>query len=179
MRKKLRLYEIEQGLSMINQTLLSDVDAILKDGEKDIDDNINGIMWLLGFNLFVLSAIVLFMYNVGVAPKLTVLLLFIAVFGQAIASVKWFGGELLKPLVIVGFTLGEFLLISCFSISDLNKTGKGRSISSKYNGACIATNLVKTSKNENGKEVIFFYFNSDQIDKAIEKVLVKEKCEHL
>lgn len=179
MRKKLRLYEIEQGLSMINQTLLSDVDAILKDGEKDIDDNINGIMWLLGFNLFVLSAIVLFMYNVGVAPKLTVILLFIAVFGQAIASIKWFGGELLKPLVIVGFTLGEFLLISCFSISDLNKTGKGRSISSKYNGACIATNLVKTSKNENGKEVIFFYFNSDQIDRAIEKVLVKEKCEHI
>lgn len=179
MKKRLKLYEIEQGLSMINQTLLSDVDAILKDGEREIDDNINGIMWLLGFNLFVLSAIVLFMYNVGVAPKLTVLLLFIAVFGQAIASVKWFGGELLKPLVIVGFTLGEFLLISCFSISDLNKTGKGRSISSKYNGACIATNLVKTSKNENGGEVIFFYFNSDQIDKAIEKVLVKEKCEHL
>lgn len=179
MRKRLRLYEIEQGLSMINQTLLSDVDAILKDGEKEIDDNITGIMWLLGFNLFVLSAIVLFMYNVGVAPKLTVLILFIAVFGQAIASIKWFGGELLKPLVIVGFTLGEFLLISCFSISDLNKTGKGRSISSKYNGACISTNLVKTSKNENGKEVIFFYFNSDQIDKAIEKVLVKEKCEHI
>lgn len=179
MRKKLRLYEIEQGLSMINQTLLSDVDAILKDGEKDIDDNINSVMWLLGFNLFVLSAIVLFMYNVGVAPKLTVLLLFIAVFGQAIASIKWFGGELLKPLVIVGFTLGEFLLISCFSISDLNQTGKGKSISSKYNGACIATNLVKTSKNENGKEVIFFYFNSDQIDKAIEKVLVKEKCQQL
>ena len=47
------------------------------------------------------------------------------------------------------------------------------------NGACIATNLVKTSKNENGQEVIFFYFNSDQIDKAIEKVLVKEKCEHI
>ena len=179
MRKKLRLYEIEQGLSMINQTLLSDVDAILKDGEKEIDDNITGIMWLLGFNLFVLSTIVLFMYNVGVAPKLTVLLLFIAVFGQAIASIKWFGGELLKPLVIVGFTLGEFLLISCFSISDLNKTGKGKSISSKYNGACIATNLVKTSKNENGQEVIFFYFNSDQIDRAIEKVLVKEKCEHI
>lgn len=179
MRKKLRLYEIEQGLSMINQTLLSDVDAILKDGEKDIDDNINGVMWLLGFNLFVLSAIVLFMYNVGVAPKLTVLILFIAVFGQAIASIKWFGGELLKPLVIVGFTLGEFLLISCFSISDLNKTGKGRSISSKYNGACIATNLVKTSKNENGKEVIFFYFNSDQIDRAIEKVLVKERCQQI
>ena len=164
---------------MIDNTLLSDVDAILKDGEKDIDDNINSVMWLLGFNLFVLSSIVLFMYNVGVAPKLTVLLLFIAVFGQAIASIKWFGGELLKPLVIVGFTLGEFLLISCFSISDLNKTGKGRSISSKYNGACIATNLVKTSKNENGGEVIFFYFNSDQIDKAIEKVLVKEKCEHI
>ena len=179
MRKKLRLYEIEQGLSMINQTLLSDVDAILKDGEKDIDDNINSVMWLLGFNLFVLSAIVLFMYNVGVAPKLTVLLLFIAVFGQAIASIKWFGGELLKPLVIVGFTLGEFLLISCFSISDLNKTGKGRSISSKYNGACIATNLVKTSKNENGGEVIFFYFNSDQIDRAIEKVLVKERCKQI
>jgi len=179
MRKKLRLYEIEQGLSMINQTLLSDVDAILKDGEKDIDDNINSVMWLLGFNLFVLSTIVLFMYNVGVAPKLTVLLLFIAVFGQAIASIKWFGGELLKPLVIVGFTLGEFLLISCFSISDLNKTGKGRSISSKYNGACISTNLVKTSKNENGKEVIFFYFNSDQIDKAIEKVLVKERCQQI
>lgn len=164
---------------MINQTLLSDVDAILKDGEKEIDDNINGIMWLLGFNLFVLSSIVLFMYNVGVAPKLTVLLLFIAVFGQAIASIKWFGGELLKPLVIVGFTLGEFLLISCISISDLNQTGKGKSISSKYDGACIATNLVKTSKNENGKEVIFFYFNSNQIDKAIEKVLVKERCEHL
>lgn len=164
---------------MINQTLLSDVDAILKDGEKDIDDNINSVMWLLGFNLFVLSTIVLFMYNVGVAPKLTVLLLFIAVFGQAIASIKWFGGELLKPLVIVGFTLGEFLLISCFSISDLNKTGKGRSISGKYNGACIATNLVKTSKNENGQEVIFFYFNSDQIDRAIEKVLVKERCQQI
>ena len=66
---------------MIDNTLLADVDAILKDGEKEIDDNITGIMWLLGFNLFVLSAIVLFMYNVGVAPKLTVLLLFIAVFG--------------------------------------------------------------------------------------------------
>ena len=164
---------------MINQTLLSDVDAILKDGEKEIDDNITGIMWLLGFNLFVLSSIVLFMYNVGVAPKLTVLLLFIAVFGQAIASIKWFGGELLKPLVIVGFTLGEFLLVSCFSISDLNQTGKGKSIASKYNGACIATNLVKTSKNENGKEVIFFYFNSDQIDRAIEKVLVKERCQQI
>lgn len=48
---------------MINQTLLSDVDAILKDGEKDIDDNINGVMWLLGFNLFVLSSIVLFMWT--------------------------------------------------------------------------------------------------------------------
>ena len=164
---------------MNNREIQAEVEAILKSAEKDIDDNINGIMWLLGFNLFVLSAIVLFMYNVGVAPKLTVLILFIAVFGQAIASIKWFGGELLKPLVIVGFTLGEFLLISCFSISDLNQTGKGRSISSKYNGACIATNLVKTSKNENGGEVIFFYFNSDQIDKAIEKVLVKEKCEHL
>lgn len=164
---------------MDNREIQAEVEAILKSAEKDIDDNINGVMWLLGFNLFVLSTIVLFMYNVGVAPKLTVLLLFIAVFGQAIASVKWFGGELLKPLVIVGFTLGEFLLISCFSISDLNNTGKGRSISSKYNGACISTNLVKTSKNENGKEVIFFYFNSDQIDKAIEKVLVKEKCEHL
>jgi hypothetical protein len=164
---------------MDNREIQAEVEAILKSADKDIDDNINGIMWLLGFNLFVLSAIVLFMYNVGVAPKLTVLILFIAVFGQAIASIKWFGGELLKPLVIVGFTLGEFLLISCFSISDLNKTGKGRSISSKYNGACIATNLVKTSKNENGGEVIFFYFNSDQIDKAIEKVLVKEKCEHL
>lgn len=164
---------------MIDQTLLSDVNAILKDGEKDIDDNINGIMWLLGFNLFVLSAIVLFMYNVGVAPKLTVVALFVAIFGQAIASMMWFGGELLKPLVIVGFTLGEFLLVSCFSISDLNQTGRGKSISSKYNGACIATNLVKTSKNENGQEVIFFYFNSDQIDKTIEKVLVKEKCEHL
>lgn len=164
---------------MDNREIQAEVEAILKSAEKDIDDNITGIMWLLGFNLFVLSTIVLFMYNVGVAPKLTVLLLFIAVFGQAIASIKWFGGELLKPLVIVGFTLGEFLLISCFSISDLNKTGKGKSISSKYNGACLATNLVKTSKNENGKEVIFFYFNSDQIDKAIEKVLVKEKCQQL
>lgn len=164
---------------MNNREIQAEVEAILKSAEKDIDDNINGVMWLLGFNLFVLSAIVLFMYNVGVAPKLTVVALFVAIFGQAIASIKWFGGELLKPLVIVGFTLGEFLLISCFSISDLNKTGKGRSISSKYNGACIATNLVKTSKNENGQEVIFFYFNSDQIDKAIEKVLVKEKCEHL
>jgi hypothetical protein len=164
---------------MDNREIQAEVEAILKSADKDIDDNINGIMWLLGFNLFVLSAIVLFMYNVGVAPKLTVLLLFIAVFGQAIASIKWFGGELLKPLVIVGFTLGEFLLISCFSISDLNKTGKGRSISSKYNGACISTNLVKTSKNENGKEVIFFYFNSDQIDKAIEKVLVKERCQQI
>jgi hypothetical protein len=164
---------------MDNREIQAEVEAILKSADKDIDDNINGIMWLLGFNLFVLSAIVLFMYNVGVAPKLTVVALFVAIFGQAIASMMWFGGELLKPLVIVGFTLGEFLLISCFSISDLNKTGKGRSISSKYNGACIATNLVKTSKNENGQEVIFFYFNSDQIDKAIEKVLVKEKCEHI
>lgn len=164
---------------MDNREIKAEVEAILKSAEKDIDDNINGVMWLLGFNLFVLSSIVLFMYNVGVAPKLTVVALFVAIFGQAIASMMWFGGELLKPLVIIGFTLGEFLLISCFSISDLNKTGKGRSISSKYNGACIATNLVKTSKNENGKEVIFFYFNSDQIDKAIEKVLVKEKCEHL
>ena len=164
---------------MDNREIQAEVEAILKSAEKDIDDNINGVMWLLGFNLFVLSSIVLFMYNVGVAPKLTVLLLFIAVFGQAIASIKWFGGELLKPLVIVGFTLGEFLLISCFSISDLNKTGKGKSIASKYNGACIATNLVKTSKNENGKEVIFFYFNSDQIDRAIEKVLVKERCQQI
>ena len=164
---------------MDNREIQAEVEAILKSAEKDIDDNITGIMWLLGFNLFVLSSIVLFMYNVGVAPKLTVVALFIAVFGQAIASIKWFGGELLKPLVIVGFTLGEFLLISCFSISDLNKTGKGRSISSKYNGACIATNLVKTSKNENGKEVIFFYFNSDQIDRAIEKVLVKERCQQI
>ena len=164
---------------MINREIQAEVEAILKSAEKDIDDNIAGIMWLLSFNLFVLSSIVLFMYNVGVAPKLTVLLLFIAVFGQAIASIKWFGGELLKPLVIVGFTLGEFLLISCFSISDLNQTGRGKSIASKYNGACIATNLVKTSKNENGQEVIFFYFNSDQIDRAIEKVLVKEKCEHI
>lgn len=164
---------------MDNREIQAEVEAILKSAEKDIDDNINGVMWLLSFNLFVLSAIVLFMYNVGVAPKLTVVALFVAIFGQAIASMMWFGGELLKPLVIIGFTLGEFLLVSCFSISDLNKTGKGRSISSKYNGACIATNLVKTSKNENGGEVIFFYFNSDQIDKAIEKVLVKEKCEHL
>jgi hypothetical protein len=164
---------------MDNREIQAEVEAILKSAEKDIDDNINGVMWLLGFNLFVLSSIVLFMYNVGVAPKLTVVALFVAIFGQAIASMMWFGGELLKPLVIIGFTLGEFLLISCFSISDLNKTGKGKSISSKYNGACIATNLVKTSKNENGGEVIFFYFNSDQIDRAIEKVLVKEKCEHL
>ena len=164
---------------MDNREIQAEVEAILKSAEKDIDDNINGVMWLLGFNLFVLSSIVLFMYNVGVAPKLTVVALFIAIFGQAIASIKWFGGELLKPLVIVGFTLGEFLLISCFSISDLNKTGKGRSISSKYNGACISTNLVKTSKNENGKEVIFFYFNSDQIDRAIEKVLVKERCQQI
>lgn len=164
---------------MDNREIQAEVEAILKSAEKDIDDNINGVMWLLGFNLFVLSAIVLFMYNVGVAPKLTVVALFVAIFGQALASMFWFGGELLKPLVIIGFTLGEFLLVSCFSISDLNKTGKGRSISSKYNGACIATNLVKTSKNENGQEVIFFYFNSDQIDRAIEKVLVKEKCEHI
>lgn len=164
---------------MDNREIQAEVEAILKSTEKDIDDNINGVMWLLGFNLFVLSSIVLFMYNVGVAPKLTVVALFIAIFGQAIASMMWFGGELLKPLVIIGFTLGEFLLVSCFSISDLNKTGKGRSISSKYNGACISTNLVKTSKNENGQEVIFFYFNSDQIDRAIEKVLVKEKCEHI
>lgn len=164
---------------MDNREIQAEVEAILKSAEKDIDDNITSVMWLITFNFFSMISIFTFMYNVGVAPKLTVLLLFIAVFGQAIASIKWFGGELLKPLVIVGFTLGEFLLISCFSISDLNKTGKGRSISSKYNGACIATNLVKTSKNENGKEVIFFYFNSDQIDKAIEKVLVKERCEHL
>lgn len=164
---------------MDNREIQAEVEAILKSAEKDINDNINGVMWLLGFNLFVLSSIVLFMYNVGVAPKLTVILLFIAVFGQAIASIKWFGGELLKPLVIIGFTLGEFLLVSCFSISDLNQTGKGKSIASKYNGACIATNLVKTSKNENGKEVIFFYFNSDQIDRAIEKVLVKERCQQI
>lgn len=164
---------------MDNREIQAEVEAILKSAEKDIDDNINGVMWLLGFNLFVLSSIVLFMYNVGVAPKLTVVALFVAIFGQAIASMMWFGGELLKPLVIIGFTLGEFLLVSCFSISDLNKTGKGRSISSKYNGACIATNLVKTSKNENGKEVIFFYFNSDQIDRAIEKVLVKERCQQI
>ena len=166
-------------IKMDNREIQAEVEAILKSAEKDIDDNINGVMWLLGFNLFVLSSIVLFMYNVGVAPKLTVVLLFIAIFGQALASMFWFGGELLKPLVIIGFTLGEFLLVSCFSISDLNQTGKGKSIASKYNGACIATNLVKTSKNENGQEVIFFYFNSDQIDKAIEKVLVKEKCEHI
>lgn len=166
-------------IKMNNREIQAEVEAILKSAEKDIDDNINGVMWLLGFNLFVLSSIVLFMYNVGVAPKLTVVLLFIAIFGQAIASMFWFGGELLKPLVIIGFTLGEFLLVSCFSISDLNQTGKGRSISSKYNGACIATNLVKTSKNENGKEVIFFYFNSDQIDRAIEKVLVKERCQQI
>ena len=166
-------------IKMDNREIQAEVEAILKSAEKDIDDNINGVMWLLGFNLFVLSSIVLFMYNVGVAPKLTVVALFVAIFGQAIASMMWFGGELLKPLVIIGFTLGEFLLVSCFSISDLNKTGKGKSISSKYNGACIATNLVKTSKNENGQEVIFFYFNSDQIDRAIEKVLVKEKCEHI
>ena len=164
---------------MDNREIQAEVEAILKSAEKDIDDNINGVMWLLGFNLFVLSSIVLFMYNVGVAPKLTVVALFVAIFGQAIASMMWFGGELLKPLVIIGFTLGEFLLISCFSISDLNKTGKGKSIASKYNGACIATNLVKTSKNENGKEVIFFYFNSDQIDRAIEKVLVKERCQQI
>ena len=166
-------------IKMDNREIQAEVEAILKSAEKDINDNINGVMWLLGFNLFVLSSIVLFMYNVGVAPKLTVILLFIAVFGQAIASIKWFGGELLKPLVIIGFTLGEFLLVSCFSISDLNQTGKGKSIASKYNGACIATNLVKTSKNENGKEVIFFYFNSDQIDRAIEKVLVKERCQQI
>lgn len=164
---------------MDNREIQAEVEAILKSAEKDIDDNITGVMWLLGFNLFVLSAIVLFMYNVGVAPKLTVVALFVAIFGQAIASMMWFGGELLKPLVIIGFTLGEFLLVSCFSISDLNQTGKGKSIASKYNGACIATNLVKTSKNENGGEVIFFYFNSDQIDKAIEKVLVKEKCQQI
>ena len=164
---------------MIDNALLSDVDAILKDGEKDIDDNINSVMWLLGFNLFVLSTIVLFMYNVGVAPKLTVLLLFIAVFGQAIASIKWFGGELLKPLVIVGFTLGEFLLISCFSISDLNKTSKGRSISSKYNGRCLGTTLIQKGLDENGKKVVFFYFNSNQIDKAIERIITKESCSHL
>lgn len=164
---------------MIDKALLADVDAILKDGEKDIDDNINAVMWLLGFNLFVLSSIVLFMYNVGVAPKLTVVLLFIAIFGQAIASMFWFGGELLKPLVIIGFTLGEFLLVSCFSISDLNQTGKGKTLSSKYSGACLATNLVKISKSENGGELIFFYFNNNQIDKAIEKVLTKERCEHL
>lgn len=164
---------------MDNREIQAEVEAILKSAEKDIDDNINGVMWLLGFNLFVLSSIVLFMYNVGVAPKLTVVALFVAIFGQAIASMMWFGGELLKPLVIIGFTLGEFLLISCFSISDLNKTGKGKSIASKYNGACIATNLVKTSKNENGKEVIFFYFNSDQIDRSIEKVLVKERCQQI
>ena len=166
-------------IKMDNREIQAEVEAILKSAEKDINDNINGVMWLLGFNLFVLSSIVLFMYNVGVAPKLTVILLFIAVFGQAIASIKWFGGELLKPLVIIGFTLGELLLVSCFSISDLNQTGKGKSIASKYNGACIATNLVKTSKNENGKEVIFFYFNSDQIDRAIEKVLVKERCQQI
>ena len=166
-------------IKMDNREIQAEVEAILKSAEKDIDDNINGVMWLLGFNLFVLSSIVLFMYNVGVAPKLTVVLLFIAIFGQAIASMFWFGGELLKPLVIIGFTLGEFLLVSCFSISDLNQTGKGKSISSKYNGACIATNLVKTSKNENGGEVIFFYFNSNQIDKAIEKVLTKEKCQQI
>lgn len=166
-------------IKMDNREIQAEVEAILKSAEKDIDDNINGVMWLLGFNLFVLSSIVLFMYNVGVAPKLTVVALFIAIFGQAIASIMWFGGELLKPLVIVGFTLGEFLLVSCFSISDLNQTGRGKSISSKYNGACIATNLVKTSKNENGNELIFFYFNSHQIDKAIEKVLVKERCEQL
>ena len=164
---------------MDNREIQAEVEAILKSAEKDIDDNINGVMWLLGFNLFVLSAIVLFMYNVGVAPKLTVVALFVAIFGQAIASMMWFGGELLKPLVIIGFTLGEFLLVSCFSISDLNQTGKGKSIASKYNGACIATNLVKTSKNENGGEVIFFYFNSDQIDRAIEKVLVKERCQQI
>lgn len=164
---------------MDNREIQAEVEAILKSAEKDIDDNINGVMWLLGFNLFVLSSIVLFMYNVGVAPKLTVVALFIAIFGQAIASMMWFGGELLKPLVIIGFTLGEFLLVSCFSISDLNQTGQGKSIASKYNGACIATNLVKTSKNENGKEVIFFYFNSDQIDRAIEKVLVKERCQQI
>ena len=166
-------------IKMDNREIQAEVEAILKSAEKDIDDNINGVMWLLGFNLFVLSSIVLFMYNVGVAPKLTVVALFVAIFGQAIASMMWFGGELLKPLAIIGFTLGEFLLVSCFSISDLNQTGKGKSIASKYNGACIATNLVKTSKNENGGEVIFFYFNSNQIDKAIEKVLVKERCEHL
>lgn len=164
---------------MDNREIQAEVEAILKSAEKDIDDNITGIMWLLSFNLFVLSTIVLFMYNVGVAPKLTVVALFIAIFGQAIASMVWFGGELLKPLVIVGFTLGEFLLVSCFSISDLNQTGKGKTLSSKYSGACLATNLVKTSKNENGGELIFFYFNNDQIDKAIEKVLVKERCEHL
>lgn len=166
-------------IKMDNREIQAEVEAILKSAEKDIDDNINGVMWLLGFNLFVLSAIVLFMYNVGVAPKLTVVALFVAIFGQALASMFWFGGELLKPLVIIGFTLGEFLLVSCFSISDLNQTGKGKSIASKYNGACIATNLVKTSKNENGKEVIFFYFNSDQIDRAIEKVLVKERCQQI
>lgn len=166
-------------IKMDNREIQAEVEAILKSAEKDIDDNINGVMWLLGFNLFVLSSIVLFMYNVGVAPKLTVVALFVAIFGQAIASMMWFGGELLKPLVIIGFTLGEFLLVSCFSISDLNQTGKGKSIASKYNGACIATNLVKTSKNENGKEVIFFYFNSDQIDRAIEKVLVKERCQQI
>lgn len=166
-------------IKMDNREIQAEVEAILKSAEKDIDDNINAVMWLLGFNLFVLSSIVLFMYNVGVAPKLTVVALFVAIFGQAIASMMWFGGELLKPLVIIGFTLGEFLLVSCFSISDLNQTGKGKSIASKYNGACIATNLVKTSKNENGKEVIFFYFNSDQIDRAIEKVLVKERCQQI
>ena len=164
---------------MDNREIQAEVEAILKSAEKDIDDNINGVMWLLGFNLFVLSSIVLFMYNVGVAPKLTVVALFIAVFGQAIASIKWFGGELLKPLVIIGFTLGEFLLVSCFSISDLNQTGKGKSIASKYNGRCLGTALIQKGLDENGKKVVFFYFNSNQIDKAIERIITKESCSHL
>jgi hypothetical protein len=164
---------------MRNKSLELELEEILKSEEEIVDENINHLMWLIAFNFFCTFVIAFSMYKIGVAPKVTVVFLFLLVIGQIWASINWFGGDLLKPLIIIGFTLMEFLLIACFSIKNLDETGRGKSIGEKYNGRCASTTIAKSGLDENGKEVVLFYFNSNQIDKAIERVLITERCSHL
>jgi hypothetical protein len=156
--------------------LQMDLEEILK-SEDDIERDITGTMWLTAFNLGSMSVMAFFMYHVGVAPRATVVFLFAYILFQMWASAKWFGGNLLKPLIIIGFAVAELVLISCFSVKNLDTKSKG--ILAKYNGTCLTTKLAKTGKDANGNELIFFYFNKHQIDKAINRIIVGEKCENL
>lgn len=73
---------------MRNKSLELELEEILKSEEEIVDENINHLMWLIAFNFFCTFVIAFSMYKIGVAPKVTVVFLFLSVISLASLFLK-------------------------------------------------------------------------------------------